>query len=54
MELPDGMLRVKTLNLNAFYTFNSRHFSCLTFLQGHPLLHWAVGESEKKQNYKLK
>ena len=38
MELPDGMVRVKTLNLNAFYTFNSRRFSCLTFSQGHPLL----------------
>ena len=27
IELPDGMLSVKTLNLNAFYTFNSRRFS---------------------------
>lgn len=26
-ELPDGMLKVKTLNLNAFYVFNSRRFS---------------------------
>lgn len=25
--LPDGMLKVKTLNVNAFYVFNSRHFS---------------------------
>ena len=25
--LPDGMLKVKTLNLNAFYVFNSRRFS---------------------------
>ena len=25
--LPDGMLKVKTLNLNAFYIFNSRRFS---------------------------
>ncbi len=27
IELPDGMLRMKTLNLNAFYVFNSRRFS---------------------------
>ena len=27
IELPDGMLSVKTLNLNAFYVFNSRRFS---------------------------
>lgn len=27
IELPDGMLKVKTLNLNAFYIFNSRRFS---------------------------
>ena len=27
IELPDGMLKVKTLNLNAFYVFNSRRFS---------------------------
>jgi hypothetical protein len=27
IELPDGLLSVKTLNLNAFYVFNSRHFS---------------------------
>ena len=27
IELPDGMLKVKTLNVNAFYVFNSRHFS---------------------------
>ena len=27
IELPDGLLSVKTLNLNAFYTFNSRRFS---------------------------
>ena len=27
IELPDDMLSVKTLNLNAFYIFNSRHFS---------------------------
>ncbi len=27
IELPDGMLSVKTLNLNAFYIFNSRRFS---------------------------
>ena len=27
IELPDGMLSVKTLNLNAFYVFNSRQFS---------------------------
>lgn len=26
-ELPDGMLKVKTLNLNAYYAFNSRRFS---------------------------
>ena len=26
-ELPDGMLRVKTLNLNGYYAFNSRRFS---------------------------
>ena len=26
-ELPDGMLSLKTLNLNAFYVFNSRRFS---------------------------
>lgn len=27
MELPDGVLSVKTLNLNAFYVFNNRRFS---------------------------
>ena len=27
IELPDGMLSVKTLNLNTFYVFNSRRFS---------------------------
>ena len=27
IELPDGLLKVKTLNLNAFYVFNSRRFS---------------------------
>ena len=27
IELPDGLLSVKTLNLNAFYIFNSRRFS---------------------------
>ena len=27
IELPDGLLSMKTLNLNAFYVFNSRHFS---------------------------
>lgn len=27
MELPDGMLKVETLNLNAYYAFNSRRFS---------------------------
>ncbi len=27
IELPDGMLKVKTLNVNAFYVFNSRRFS---------------------------
>jgi len=27
MELPAGMVKVKTLNLNAFYVFNSRRFS---------------------------
>jgi len=27
ITLPDGMLSVKTLNLNAFYVFNSRRFS---------------------------
>lgn len=27
VELPDGMLRVKTLNLNAYYAFGSRRFS---------------------------
>ena len=27
IELPDGMLSVKTLNLNAFYVFNGRRFS---------------------------
>jgi hypothetical protein len=27
IELPEGMLKVKTLNLNAFYVFNSRRFS---------------------------
>ena len=27
IELPDGMLKVKTLNLNAFYVFNSHRFS---------------------------
>ncbi len=27
IELPDGKLSVKTLNLNAFYVFNSRRFS---------------------------
>jgi hypothetical protein len=27
IELPDGALSVKTLNLNAFYVFNSRRFS---------------------------
>ena len=27
IELPDGLLSVKTLNLNAFYVFNSRRFS---------------------------
>jgi len=27
LELPDGMLSVKMLNLNAFYVFNSRRFS---------------------------
>ena len=27
IELPDGMLSVKTLNLNAFYVFNCRRFS---------------------------
>ena len=27
IELPDGMLSMKTLNLNAFYVFNSRRFS---------------------------
>ena len=27
IELPDGMLKVKTLNVNAFYVFNSHRFS---------------------------
>ena len=27
IELPDGMLKVKPLNVNAFYVFNSRRFS---------------------------
>ena len=27
IELPDGLLSAKTLNLNAFYVFNSRRFS---------------------------
>jgi hypothetical protein len=27
VDLPDGLLSVKTLNLNAFYVFNSRRFS---------------------------
>ena len=27
ITLPDGMLKVRTLNLNAFYVFNSRRFS---------------------------
>ena len=27
MQLPDGQLSVKTLNMNAFYVFNSRRFS---------------------------
>ena len=27
VELPDGMLHVQTLNLNAYYVFNSRRFS---------------------------
>ena len=27
IELPDGMLSVKTLNVNAYYVFNSRRFS---------------------------
>ena len=27
IELPDGLLKVKTLNVNAFYVFNSRRFS---------------------------
>ena len=27
IELPDGLLSVKTLNVNAFYVFNSRRFS---------------------------
>ena len=27
IELPDGILRVKTLNVNAFYVFNNRRFS---------------------------
>ena len=27
IELPDGLLSVKTLNLNTFYVFNSRRFS---------------------------
>ena len=27
IELPDGMLSVRTLNLNAYYVFNSRRFS---------------------------
>ena len=27
LELPDGMLKVSTLNLNAYYAFNSRRFS---------------------------
>lgn len=27
IELPDGLLSMKTLNLNAFYVFNSRRFS---------------------------
>lgn len=27
IELPDGMLSVKTLNVNAYYAFNSRRFS---------------------------
>ena len=27
IDLPDGMLSVKTLNVNAFYVFNSRRFS---------------------------
>jgi hypothetical protein len=27
VQLPDGKLKVKTLNLNAFYVFNSRRFS---------------------------
>ena len=36
IELPDGMLSVKTLNLNAFYVFNSRRFSYpAAFSQGY-------------------
>ena len=27
IELPDGMLKVRTLNVNAYYAFNSRRFS---------------------------
>ena len=27
IELPDGMLHVQTLNMNAYYAFNNRHFS---------------------------
>ena len=27
IELPDGVLKVKTLNVNAFYVFNNRRFS---------------------------
>ena len=27
IELPDGLLKVKTLNVNAFYVFNSQRFS---------------------------
>lgn len=27
MELPDGMIRMQTMNLNAYYAFNNRHFS---------------------------
>lgn len=57
--LPDGLLHVKTLNLNAFYVFNSRRFSypaafSQSYIQRHSAGSFLLGASGQGQKATLK
>ena len=58
LTLPDGMLSVKTLNLNAFYVFNNRRFSyhaafSQSYIQRRSAGSFLIAASGQGQNAKL-